>query len=1122
MGGGGEAAASGLFYQYLFTLERFFWLIDLSWPGQTEIRIEDPEDPQVCDPNVLDFSVYHPENGLCALYQVKSVVVPESSTMSAANALVILIRMAASVDCPQYRLITNARHGRDLAALIECLSGGLPEVQLRDQLVRFAHNSVEATEALAELGSAELARLRRCSVKATGQAANVLRQSIVASIIKWRADKGLSLGTRAAPILESHLINQVFSRAAGTAGQGPAGRYRAVTLTEFEELLAPPADVFAQAAAKVEAGDGIEHVPSGGGVQRPKLLQDLAQRFSSVRTGTAQLCALTGPSGVGKTKLAAMYMHRERDAYDRVCWIDAESDASITASILSQQRAIGISDVFRGDPDKLAVAFKKCVGSFIGRWLIVFDNALSARDIERWVTYAGNAHVLITSTNAVGWTQFDPVEVDGMDPDQGLELLNRILKDDMQTASAEQRGLAESALERLATKLEWRPLALQIAAAHFETKSALVQGIDVYTAEIEHLADLMGDDTLDRGDYPHTLQAAINICLDRLEERATDVAGAVAVGMLNASAVLASRNIPALLVFSVATVPLEAVAGGPGPKPDLYEQLPLLNSGIHRIRAHSLIERRSEALTGVPKELEIRLDINEIVQYVIRKRLDVSVAINVAAAHVSSWLGGYNAKQDFGAAVALQPHALSLLELAKRCTGEDLRLCTALAGNQAALLDMQGRSDQAIGWLRFELEILSELSPPQHRLKAATETQLAAAMLRIGAPFSDIEPVIASAVSELEQLAQAGDMESGGDQHCNNILQVVEAFIRQGALAPQEVDQLEHTRRRIYALQTVFPEGYLVRAHTLYTSVERALDTGCYQEVLDRSADLPEDIGEANHVLRIGVRAQRVEALVALDDHDRAQTELGVLIDDHSRHPHIVAGLCQSLLNTGARIVFGAITGTSVGASGQQLLREIVRFSGGLRANDYERCLHALLAAHEASSAGDVNGVKTLLELAAAHKPAGPPGVVKSSVDQPGELMTWLKYWLECAQVGAQAQAADAVVIRRAVVPLGDDRLVHMEVMAPELAGQLEQFTQEDVFKARWRPDILRLARVLEVIDASGRPVFCLLFNAGISPTGELEVKDPFVWRDGTECLPDSVLLSTSPDLAESIRVDVL
>lgn len=1113
---GGEAAASGLFYQYLFTLEKFFSLIDQDWPSQTEVRIEDPEDSRVRNPNVVDFSIYHPEAGLCALFQAKSVVVPEASTISASDALVILIRMAESADCPEYRLITNARSGRDLAALQECLISELPELELREQLHRIVQNSAEASAALVGLKTAsDLDRLRRCSIEVSCKPASILRKSIVDSIVKWRAEKGLSLGYRAAPILESHLINQVFSRAAGAVGSERGKRYRAVTLAEFEELLAPHAEVLAQAAAKVESGDGIEHVPNGGGVQRPKLLQDLAQRFSSVRTGSAQLCALTGPSGVGKTRLAAMYAHRERDAYDRVCWIDAESDESITASILSQQRAIGIPDVFRGDPDKLATAFKKCVGSFIGRWLIVFDNAFSARDIERWVTFVGNAHVLVTSTNKVGWTQFEPVEVDGMEPDQGLELLNRSLKNDM---LAEQCGLAQSALERLAIKLEWRPLALQIAAAHFESMSALVQGIDVYTAQIEHLAELMGDDSLDRGDYPHTLQAAINICLDRFQERASGIAGAVAIGMLNVSAVLSSRSIPALLVFSAATMPPEGVSG-PGPKPELYEQLPLLNSAIHRIRAHSLIERRNEAFTDVPKELEIRLDINEIVQYVIRKRIDVTRTTNIAAAHVSSWLGAYNVAQNFGAAVALQPHALSLLELARSRAGENLLLCTTLAGNLAALLDMQGRSDQAIAWLRWELATLAVLSPPQPKLKVATETQLAAAMLRIGAPSNDIEPVVASAVSELEQLVQAGELDFGGDLHCHNLLEIVEAFLRQGGMSSGDVEQLELIRRRIHTLQSVFPTSDLVNAHMLFGKVERALDRNRYQEVLDVSADLPEEIRGTNHVLRIKNRGQRVEALAARDDYRRAQSELIELVEDHSRYPQIVAGLCQSLLNTGARIAFGTITGNGGGATGQQLLREILRFSGRLRASEYERCLHALLAAYEASSAGDVNGVKFLLELAITHKPDVRPGVVKSSVDQPRELMTWLQYWLECAQLGAQAKATGAVVTRRVVVPIEDSRLVHMEVMAPELAGPLEQLAKGGLHNARWRPDVLSVARILEITELSGRPVVCLLFNAG---TLGADTKDPFVWTDGTECLPNSILLRATPDSKDSIRVDVL
>lgn len=83
-------------------------------------------------------------------------------------------------------------------------------------------------------------------------------------------------------------------------------------------------------------------------------------------------------------------------------------------------------------------------------------------------------------------------------------------------------------------------------------------------------------------------------------------------------------------------------------------------------------------------------------------------------------------------------------------------------------------------------------------------------------------------------------------------------------------------------------------------------------------------------------------------------------------------------------------------------------------------------------------------------------------------------------------------------------------------AGPLEQLAKGGLYNARWRPDVLSVARILEITELSGGPVVCLLFNAG---TLGADTKDPFVWTDGTECLPNSILLRATPDSEDSIRV---
>ncbi|HEY5856400.1 MAG TPA: hypothetical protein VIW24_20775 [Aldersonia sp.] len=121
-GDGGRRAASGLLYQYLFTIETFLKLIDDGWPKTTEVRIEDCSHPSVLDQDIVDFSVHDPDGNVFSVHQAKSTATLERTTISANDALEILIRLVGSVDCPEYVLTTNARPGREIDRLNTLLS----------------------------------------------------------------------------------------------------------------------------------------------------------------------------------------------------------------------------------------------------------------------------------------------------------------------------------------------------------------------------------------------------------------------------------------------------------------------------------------------------------------------------------------------------------------------------------------------------------------------------------------------------------------------------------------------------------------------------------------------------------------------------------------------------------------------------------------------------------------------------------------------------------------------------------------------------------------------------------------------------------------------------------------
>ncbi|SIL04372.1 NB-ARC domain [Mycobacteroides abscessus subsp. abscessus] len=1120
---GGSRAASGLFYQYLFTLETFLTLIAQDWPEQSRVLIEGPGETENSDPDVVDFSVYHPRDGLHAIYQVKSVAVPAETTISANEALRTLIRMVRAAESPAYVLVTNARAGRDLDQLRSVLGRPSADAELLSALHYLARNSTETAAALSSITTPDqVSRLRRARVQATGMEAELLRARIVEQIRSWRSTHRLALGERAAHILESSLITEVFVRAAriqhaSTTATGSGGHE--LTLADFMALLAAPSTILAHSAAQIEAGDGIEHVPNRGGVERPEQMQQIVDRLSNVRSTKAQLCALVGPSGIGKTRLAAMYVHLERGAYDRVCWLDAESDASIIASIIGQRLTIGLPEITSTDSDDIAAAFKKCVSSFIGRWLVVFDNAAQARHLQRWISAVDNAQFLVTSTNAVDWTGFDPIDIPCMTPKQAHALLMSRFKDDLSSAPAEQRHHAMTALRTLAAKLEFRPLALQIAASHFETLSALVYGIDTYTAQItDYIAQIIDDETLDLDGYPRTLQAAILICLDRLA--AVDTGdGAIALAMLLYSSVLASRSIPAWLVFAAATEHAESLMGAAGPPAGLKDKLPVLNSALRCIRAQSLIDRPDDypSKAQVRWELHRRFDVNEIVQHVIRQRVELMPVLNIVAGHLSAWLAGYMTGQDFHSAALIQPHALQALWWAERADDDDVLPCSVLAGNIALFLNLQGRSSEAVSWLHFEYRLLAQLHTPSHTNTAKTSVQIIEAMARAGdgATYKDIEPYIGSAVGSLEAIAAAGSADRETKAICLNLLENLTVLARSARHDEPVRRELDGAYERITLLLDVFPDRDSADQQ-LVRSIERCLESGQYEQVLSLSQDLPGRINPRNHVDRLKIKFQRLEALAGLQRIAPLQIELAAAVEDREHHPQVKAGVGLSLLNTATKLALAmAVQPDGDHGLARQVFAAIIRVSSTLCTNDYEHYFHTVMAAFECGHHSDLTGVRALLELAAAKRPAALPLTVADDPEAPPQAFTmhaWLDYWLECTDAGTQALAVAGSIFLDRTDSHAAER-PRVGVLAYGLGAQIAAAAgASQTFHGRWQSAMLCSPQALRLAESgTGRPVACILFAAGPVPAHSATTGGPALrWADCIEEIRTEPVLLTS------------
>jgi hypothetical protein len=731
---GGRVAARGFQYQYLRTLEAMLDLI--GEPEVTAVRIEGPhgrlEGPTV---DAIDFDVTDGQGRTLLASQVKSRT---SGTWSGPEAMAVFFKLITTSDAARYELLASGRASASGRAVADALDSGSTGEALRDRLLISLAASPQRQADLQELDTEGLDRLSRCRVFLDDRdGVEAVRADLHHRLRAFRNGHRQGLGDRSAGLLLGYLMDQILRRAADS-------RYAEFTLDEFRDLLLVDSNALAFGTGARDWGRAVGQLPPIPDVVRSDLLTAVEDGLNSCQTPGVRRVALVGLSGIGKSSLAAAYAADHADSYDWILWIDAETLQSLHAGVQQivtnlhpELAALGVLT----HPQHWRTALHHVLSGFAGRWLMVFDNVGDQRSAEAWIPRLGRGDVLTTSIDATArHGSSGTISVGQMQAGEAVQLLRRRLGVPVEGGETD-----SGTLGRLAERLSYWPLALELAAGYMQTCGIGLEDVDRY---VEKMAGILDDDASVPPGYPRTLVAAVRMCVEDMVSRIPTDGGTgadrtrmqlnLALGMLAQAAYLSPRRMPIhLLAAGASYTPLPEEGVG-----TIFIDPAQADLGpcVRELRRYSLVGFDDDVPPAdkpvVPDENRT-ITVNSVVQEITRsfhKSLapaDLRGHLSRLADHMGRWM--------FTALTLSELHRLPILFQHAVTLGRHLRhlgvqenTVAVLYGNIAHTFRLHGDLSAAEDWLRTELTLLERLPNPDLGLIVMTKLTLAEILLAGG------------------------------------------------------------------------------------------------------------------------------------------------------------------------------------------------------------------------------------------------------------------------------------------------------------------------------------------------------------------------------------------------------
>jgi tetratricopeptide (TPR) repeat protein len=430
-----------------------------------------------------------------------------------------------------------------------------------------------------------------------------------------------------------------------------------------------------------------------------------------------QAMVIHGLGGVGKSQLVLEYAHWHAAEYELIWWIPAQRTTTAVAALAALARRLGgQEDTEQGE--LMAELFAELRRRT--RWLLIFNNADTPKQLAPLLPPGGDGHVLVTSRDPAWAKVAEPLRLDVLRRVESVALLRR------RTGSDD-----EASAVAVAEFLGDLPLALEEAAAYIEeTRIDLVEYLRLAR---ERTAELFGLDQPSGDEQRVATTWSVSLDSIRLEAPAAEE-------LLDLCAFLAPDDIPR-----------ELPRHDPGQLPS-----PLAQAARDPLAYHDAVRvlGRYSLATVTPSALGVHL----LVQVVVRARLGLEgerrwgeVAVRLLQ---QTFPDRSSEAAAWPACQRLLPHVLVTAEHAKR-----LKVGREEAGwlldRTSAYLRGRGQALQALRTAERALAITREALGPNHPVLGERHYTLGRILLDLG----DLD----GARAELERALAIVDMAVDAD-----------------------------------------------------------------------------------------------------------------------------------------------------------------------------------------------------------------------------------------------------------------------------------------------------------------------------------------------------------------------